>query len=130
MEKIETRGVIRFLHLKGYSAQQIYDDMNSVYGDEGPIYSPVTYWKRNFQTGYMSLTDEPRSEFPSLTITSVYYSTLLNKLLGARSEDKTLRYAPQRCPSPCRQSTCSLVSSCTYGSKVMWLQNHAMPALL
>ena len=60
MEKIETRGVIKFLHLKGYSAQQIYDEMKAVYGDDCPSYSTVKYWKRNFQTGHMSLTDQGR----------------------------------------------------------------------
>ena len=35
--KIETRGVIKFLHLKGYSAQQIYDETKAVYCDEGPL---------------------------------------------------------------------------------------------
>ena len=54
--------------------------MKAVYGDEAPLYSTVTYWKRNFQIGHMSLTDEPRSGRPSLTITGAYYSTLLNKL--------------------------------------------------
>ena len=61
MEKIETCGVMKFLHLKGYSAQQIYDGMKAVYGDLGPSYSTATYRKRNFQTGHMSLTNEPRS---------------------------------------------------------------------
>ena len=35
--------------------------MKAVYGDEGPSYGTVTYWKINFQTGHMSLIDEPRS---------------------------------------------------------------------
>ena len=77
MEKMETRDVIMFLHLKSYSVQQIYVEMKAVYGDEGPSHSTVTYWKRNFQTGHLSLTDEPISGHPSLTITGVYYSTLL-----------------------------------------------------
>ena len=49
MEKIEACGVMKFLHLKGYSAQQIYDEMKAVYGDEGPPYSTVTYWKKIFK---------------------------------------------------------------------------------
>ena len=87
MEKIEThtrtRSVIKFLHLKGCSAQQIYDEMKAVYGDEGPLYSTVTCWEKKFQTGHMSLTDEPRSGRSSLTINGTYYSTLLNKLRDA-----------------------------------------------
>ena len=57
--------------------------MNFVYGCEGPLYSTVTYWKRNFETGHMSLIDEPRSGFPSLTINGAYYSILLNKVRRA-----------------------------------------------
>jgi histone-lysine N-methyltransferase SETMAR len=67
MENIEARSVIKFLHLKGYSAQQIHDEMKAVYADECPSYDTVVRWKRNFQTGHMSLTDEPRSGRPSLT---------------------------------------------------------------
>ena len=81
--KIETRSVIIFLHLKGHSAQQIYDEMKAMSCDECLLYSTVTYWKRNFQTGHMPLTDELRSGLPSLTITGWYYSTLLNKLPDA-----------------------------------------------
>ena len=51
MEKMETRDMIKLLHLKSYSVQQIYVEMKAVYGDEGPSHTTVTYWKRNFQTG-------------------------------------------------------------------------------
>ena len=67
MEKIEARSVIKYLHLKGYTARHIHDEMKSVYGDDSPSYDTVVRWKRNFQTGHMSLTDEPRSGRPSLT---------------------------------------------------------------
>ena len=67
MDKIEARSVIKFLHLKGYSAQRIFDEMKSVYGEECPSYATVVRWKRNFQTGHMSLTDEPRSGRPLVT---------------------------------------------------------------
>ena len=69
--------------MKGYSAQQIYDEMKAVYSDEGSLYSTVRYWEKNFQSGYTSLTDEPKSGRPSLTISGMYYSTLLNKLQDA-----------------------------------------------
>ena len=59
MDKIEARSVIKFLHLKGCSAQKIHDEMRLVYGEECPSYATVVRWKRNFQTGHMSLTDEP-----------------------------------------------------------------------
>ena len=67
MDKAAARSVIKFLHLKGYSARQIHDEMKAVYGDDCPSYDTVVRWKRNFQTGHMSLTDEPRTGRPSLT---------------------------------------------------------------
>ena len=50
MEKVESRSVIKFLHLKGYSAWKIYEEMKAVYGDDCPSYDTVVRWKRNFQT--------------------------------------------------------------------------------
>ena len=70
MEVTEDRSVIKFPHWKGYSARQIHDEMKAVYGGDCPSYDTVVRWKRNFQTGHMSLTDEPRTGRPSLTDTS------------------------------------------------------------
>jgi len=67
MDKIEARSVMKYLNLKGNNARQIHDEMVTVYGHESPSYDTVVRWKRNFQTGHMSLTDEPRSGRPSLT---------------------------------------------------------------
>ncbi|KAJ7316098.1 hypothetical protein JRQ81_002260 [Phrynocephalus forsythii] len=66
MNKIEARSVIKFLHLKGNNARQIHDEMKAVYGDESLSYDTVVKWKRNFQNGHMSLTDEPRAGRPSI----------------------------------------------------------------
>ena len=66
MNKIEAQSFIRFLHLKGNNARQIHDEMKAVYGDESPSYDTVVRWKRNFQSGHMSLTDEPRAGRPSI----------------------------------------------------------------
>ena len=67
MDKIEARSMIKFLHLKGYCARQIHGEMKAVYGDDCPSCDTVVRCKRNFQTGNMSLTDEPRTGRPSLT---------------------------------------------------------------
>ncbi|KAJ7326981.1 hypothetical protein JRQ81_016740 [Phrynocephalus forsythii] len=40
--------------------------MKAVYGDERPSYDMVVRWKRNFQSGHMSLTDEPQTGRPSI----------------------------------------------------------------
>ncbi|XP_076059369.1 histone-lysine N-methyltransferase SETMAR-like [Oratosquilla oratoria] len=47
--------------------RQFHDEMKAVYGDDCLSYDSVVRWKRNFQTGHMSLTDEPRTGQPSLT---------------------------------------------------------------
>ncbi|XP_076066163.1 uncharacterized protein LOC143039801 [Oratosquilla oratoria] len=112
MENIEARSVIKFLHLKGYSARQIHDEMKAVYGDDCLSYDSAVRWKKNFQTGHMFLTDEPRTGpkakvqksagkvmllvfwdcrgviltdylTKGQTIASAYYCTLLNKLRDA-----------------------------------------------
>ncbi|KAJ7304231.1 hypothetical protein JRQ81_011768 [Phrynocephalus forsythii] len=40
--------------------------MKAVYEDEGPSYDTVVRWKRNFQSGHMSLTDESWAGRPSI----------------------------------------------------------------
>ncbi|KAJ7344634.1 hypothetical protein JRQ81_000584 [Phrynocephalus forsythii] len=66
MNKIKARSVIKFLHLKGNNIHQIHDKMKAVYGHESPSYYTVVRWKRNFQSGHMPLTDEPRAGRPSI----------------------------------------------------------------
>ncbi|KAJ7317457.1 hypothetical protein JRQ81_003619 [Phrynocephalus forsythii] len=43
-----------------------HDEMKAVYGDESPSYDVVVRWKRNFQSGHMSLTDKLRVGRPSI----------------------------------------------------------------
>lgn len=38
IEKIKARSVIKFLHLKGYCAYQIHDEINGFGGDDCPSY--------------------------------------------------------------------------------------------
>ncbi|KAJ7344872.1 hypothetical protein JRQ81_000822 [Phrynocephalus forsythii] len=66
MNKIEVRSVIKFLHLKGNNTPQIHNEMKAVYGDESPSYDTVVRWKRNFQSGHLTLTDQPRVGRPSI----------------------------------------------------------------
>ncbi|KAJ7341856.1 hypothetical protein JRQ81_007474 [Phrynocephalus forsythii] len=40
--------------------------MKAVYGDESTSYDTVVRWKTNFQSGHMSLTDEPTAGRPSI----------------------------------------------------------------
>ncbi|XP_076059485.1 protein GVQW3-like [Oratosquilla oratoria] len=67
MGKIEARSGIKFLHLKDYSVWHTNDETKAAYGDDCLLYDTVVRWKRDFQTGHMSLTDEPRPGRPSPT---------------------------------------------------------------
>lgn len=84
MDNIEARSVIKFLHLKGYSAKKIHDEMTTVYLEDCPSYDTVVRWKRNFQTGHMSLTDEPRSGRPSFTDDAATVKKVENFILEDR----------------------------------------------
>ncbi|KAJ7316636.1 hypothetical protein JRQ81_002798 [Phrynocephalus forsythii] len=66
MNKTEARSILKFLHLKGNNTHQIHNEIKAVYGDESPSYDTVVRWKRNFQSGHMSLTDEPQVGIPSI----------------------------------------------------------------
>lgn len=69
MDKFEHRAVIKYLHLKGLSANDIHMDMLQVLGDTAPSYSTVTYWLREFERGRSSTADEARSGRPSTSTT-------------------------------------------------------------
>ena len=43
--KVESRSVIKFLHLKGYSAWKIHEEMKAVYGHDCPSYDTVVSGK-------------------------------------------------------------------------------------
>ena len=97
--------------------------MKAVCGDEGLSYSTGTYWKRNFQTGHMSLTDEPRSGRHSLTdeiITNAYCSTLLNKLRGAlmikrhSMLTKGVRFLADNAPAHMSEAALMEARQCSY----------------
>lgn len=61
MEPAECRGVMKYLFLKGNTPQQIYDEMKSVYGQDGPSYSAVKKWCREFRCGRTSVETAPKS---------------------------------------------------------------------
>ncbi|XP_076059463.1 histone-lysine N-methyltransferase SETMAR-like [Oratosquilla oratoria] len=76
--------MIKFMQWKGYSARQINCEIKDVYGDDCPSYDTVTRWKRNFQTGHMSLTDEPRTGQPPITDSAVTVRKVENLILEDR----------------------------------------------
>lgn len=69
LDKVEYRAVIKFLHLQGKEARQIYDEMFAVYGNECPSYETVKLWKRQFRCGRTSLDDDQRGGRPSTSTT-------------------------------------------------------------
>ena len=48
MEKLEIRGVIKYLHKKGLSGQEIHNDMVNVLGESAPSYATVKNWIAEF----------------------------------------------------------------------------------
>ena len=61
MEKTEKRAVIKYLHMKGLSVQQICLDMKEVLGDDVPSQATVYRWTGALQRGRQATEDEHRS---------------------------------------------------------------------
>jgi transposase len=53
--------VIKYLFLKGNSAQKIYNDMSATLGDQRPSYSTIKNWVARFRTGHSNTEHEERS---------------------------------------------------------------------
>ena len=61
MEKNEKCAVIKYLHMKELSAQQIYLDTKEVLGDDVPSQATVYRWTGALQWGRQSTETEHRS---------------------------------------------------------------------
>ena len=59
MEKLEIRGVIKYLHKKGLSGPEIHNDMVNVLGESDPSYATVKNWVAQCKRGRTSIEDEP-----------------------------------------------------------------------
>ncbi|KAJ7345745.1 hypothetical protein JRQ81_001695 [Phrynocephalus forsythii] len=82
LERIQNN--INLLAELGNKAREIHDKMKAVYGDESPSYDMAVRWKRNFQSGHMSLTDEPRAGRPSIKD----YLTMVKKVEAVILDDR------------------------------------------
>ena len=69
MEKLEIRGVIKYLHKKGLSGQEIHNDMVNVLAESAPSYATVKNWIAEFKCGRTSVQDGPRSGRPKTATT-------------------------------------------------------------
>jgi hypothetical protein len=58
---MERRAVIRFFTHNGLKTQNIYIELESVYGPEALVLLTVKKWRRHFQQGRTNLFDNPRS---------------------------------------------------------------------
>ena len=63
------RSVIKYLHLKGKSPLEIFQEMKNTYRDNGPTVFVVQYWVRKFKFGFPGVRDEVRSGRPVEAIT-------------------------------------------------------------
>lgn len=84
MEKLEIRGVIKYLHKKGLSGQEIHNDMVNVLGESAPSYATVKNWVAEFKRGRTSIEDEPRSGRPKTATTTEIVAKVHDMVLNDR----------------------------------------------
>jgi len=93
MEKNEKRAVIKYLLMKGLSAQQIHLDMKEVLGDDAPSQATVYRWTSSFKSGRQSTEDEHCSGRPSDTCTEETINSVQDMILKDRRA--TIRYVAE-----------------------------------
>ena len=76
MEAVESCSVIKFLSLKGQTLTEIHQQMVEVYAEKCSNYSALTHWVRKFQSGFLSVIDEPREGRPASVVTEKNVSTV------------------------------------------------------
>ncbi|KAG5315403.1 GVQW3 protein, partial [Pseudoatta argentina] len=64
--KCEIRSVIRYLIWKGKTPVEVYNKVQTVYGDKGMNRTSVFKWYREFKNGRTSVHDDQRSGRPSI----------------------------------------------------------------
>lgn len=65
MDKVNYRAMIKRLYLKGLSAKQIINKLESIHGDSAPKEKYVYYWFTEFKCGRTNINDAPRSGRPN-----------------------------------------------------------------
>ena len=69
MGKNKKRAVIKYLHLKGLTQNEIAVDIKGVLGDNAPSQAAIYRWVAEFQRGRQSTEDEHRPGRPVETYT-------------------------------------------------------------
>ncbi|KAG5319256.1 GVQW3 protein, partial [Pseudoatta argentina] len=64
--KCEIRSVIRYLVWKGKTPVEVYNKVQTAYGDKGMNRTSVFKWCREFKNGRTSVHDDQRSGRPSI----------------------------------------------------------------
>lgn len=84
MEKNEKRVVIKYLHMKGLSTQQIHEDMKEVLADDAPSQATVYRWVAELKRGRQSTEDEHRSGRPVEACTDENIESVQDMILRDR----------------------------------------------
>lgn len=69
MEKLEQRGVIKYLFKKRLTPKEIHDNMQTTLGESAPSYATVKKWVAKFKRGRENIEDDPRSGRPITSTT-------------------------------------------------------------
>jgi hypothetical protein len=120
MDEVEMRSVIKYLHMKGKTPLQIFNEMKDTYAENGLSVFVIQYWVRKFKFGFSSVRDEVRPGRPADAVTDYYISKIKDLVFEDRritinhsSSDHTFSrnswYNPPR-PSEDDQSVCKVGS--------------------
>ena len=84
MEKLEIRGVIKYLHKKCLSGQEIHNDMVNVLVESAPSYATVKNWFAEVKLGRTSIRNGPRSGRPKTATTPEIIAKVHDMVLDDR----------------------------------------------
>ena len=91
------RSVIKYLHLKGKSPLEIFQEMKNTYRDNGPTVFVVQYWVRKFKFGFPGVRDEVRSGRPVEAITEKNVSKVKALVLEDRRVKELISHIKLSC---------------------------------
>ncbi|KAG5313534.1 SETMR methyltransferase, partial [Pseudoatta argentina] len=83
--KCEIRSVIRYLVWKGKTPVEVYNEVETAYGDKGMNRTSVFKWCREFKNGRTSVHDDQRSGRPSILTDDI-----VEKIENALRDDRRL----------------------------------------